>query len=82
MISVSDNAEQVRRRGRWASRRIMEIYLQEVASTTYLSLVSGSCKQKIKIGMDLFPKMLRDVIHFNACQIPATSWYFLWNQQQ
>ena len=30
MMTVCDNAEQIRRKGRWASQRIMEIYLQEV----------------------------------------------------
>ena len=81
MISVCDNSEQVRRRGRWASHRIMEIYLQEVASTTYLNQVSEVCKQNIINGMHTFPTMLQQVIHFHACSIPASTWYFLWQKQ-
>ena len=37
LISVSESAEMVRRRGRWASFRTMEMYLQEVAASTYLN---------------------------------------------
>ena len=32
MMLVSEDAEPVRRRGRWLTPRIMEIYVQEVAA--------------------------------------------------
>ena len=46
----------------------MEIYLQEVASTTYLNPISESSKQKIFLGLNL--------IHFHACRISAPTWNF------
>ena len=44
MMTVCDNAEQIRRKGRWASQRIMEIYLQEVMASTYLNQISETSK--------------------------------------
>ena len=81
MMTVCDNAEQIRRKGRWASQRIMEIYLQEVMASTYLNQISEESKQKILLGMKTFPQLLAEVIRLDACQIPATTWYFLLRQQ-
>ncbi|CAE7286481.1 unnamed protein product [Symbiodinium natans] len=35
MLQCCEDSERVRRRGRWASPKVMEIYLQEVASSTF-----------------------------------------------
>ena len=82
MMTVCDNAEQIRRRGRWASMRVMEVYLQEVMASTYLNQISELSKQKIMLGMKIFPQLLAKALKFDACQIPATTWYFLFRQQQ
>ena len=36
MLQATEDSELVRRRGRWASHKVMEIYLQEVASSTFV----------------------------------------------
>jgi len=77
MISVCDNAETVRRRGRWASFKVMEIYLQEVSSSTYLNLISNESKLNVLNGLKVFPSLLQKILVFYKCRIPATTWYFL-----
>ena len=77
MISVCDNAETVRRRGRWASFKVMEIYLQEVSSSTYLNLISNESKLNVLNGLKVFPPLLQKILVFYKCRIPATTWYFL-----
>ena len=81
MITVSENAELVRRRGRWASFKIMEIYLQEVAASTYLTDISKSSRETVMQGLQIFPTLLLKVRQFDACRIPATTWFFLLSQQ-
>ena len=34
LLQLTENSELVRRRGRWVSARVMEVYLQEVAAST------------------------------------------------
>ena len=46
-LQTSEDSELVRRSGRWASHKVMEIYLQEVASSTFLSDLSPDCKEKV-----------------------------------
>ena len=47
MLNITENAELVRRRGRWLSHRVMEIYLQEVQVATYLFRLLPAQRQKI-----------------------------------
>ena len=77
LMSVCESAELVRRRGRWASFRVMEIYLQEVAASTYLNQVPPSARAKVLAGLDAFPTIFKQVRKFDACKIPAATWYFL-----
>ena len=51
LIAVSESAELVRRRGRWASFRTMEMYLQEVAASTYMNEISEATKEKVLLAM-------------------------------
>eukprot|EP00434_Breviolum_minutum_P041524 symbB.v1.2.036938.t1/scaffold5335.1/size28330/1 len=61
LMSVCESAELVRRRGRWASFRVMEIYLQEVAANTYLNVVVPSARAKVFAGLDAFPMLFQQV---------------------
>ena len=36
LLQISEDSELVRRRGRWASHKVMEIYLQEVAAVQFI----------------------------------------------
>ena len=77
MITVSESAELVRRRGRWASFKTMEMYLQEVAASTYLSDVSSIARANVLLALQNFPELMSQIRKFVACKIPETTWYFL-----
>ena len=59
LISLTESAEIVRRRRRWISLKVMEIYLQEVASSTFLTDIDPEAKKKILLAMGQFPAVLR-----------------------
>ena len=47
LLQQTEDSELVRRRGRWASARVMEIYLQEIAAVTYLPALPADQKKRI-----------------------------------
>ena len=77
LIAVSESAEMVRRRGRWASFRTMEMYLQEVAASTYMNEISKTAKDRVLLALRNFPELMSRVVQFDASMIPETTWYFL-----
>ena len=77
MISICDNAEAVRRRGRWASFKVMEVYLQEVGASTYMNMISDKSKSNVLNGLKVFPTLLQRIHGFFECRIPANTWVFL-----
>ena len=80
LMNLTESAELVRRHGRWASFRIMEIYLQEVSASTYLNLVTPQARENVLLGFRLFPVIFKEVLKFNASKIPPSAWFFLLTQ--
>jgi len=80
LMNLTESAELVRRRGRWASFRIMEIYLQEVSASTYLNLVAPQAKQNVLLACAVFPVIFKQVMKFSASKIPPSAWFFLLTQ--
>lgn len=74
LITATESAELVRRRGRWASFRSMEIYLQEVAAATYLNDLHTDAKSKVLQAMEIFPEVLEVAASFHRAQFPSTTW--------
>ena len=77
LITVTESAELVQRRGRWASWATMNIYLQEVAASTYLNDVEPIAKQAVLSGMAIFGDVLQQAITYKNSQVPETVWNFL-----
>ena len=75
LIAATDSAEAIRRRGRWASQKVMEIYLQEVSSATYLTDISEQARGHIFLALDIFPKLLK-------CASPKVHGFFFYNKKQ
>ena len=76
LIKATENAELVRRRGRWASFKIMEIYLQEVAAETYLNDLEATVKTRVLEAMELFPEVLCTVQRYEAPKLPTWPFFF------
>ena len=79
LISQSESSELVRRRGRWVSQRTMEIYIQEVMASTFMTDIDEACRSKVLKAMNLFLEILSEAIKFHACHIPQSTWVFLFS---
>jgi hypothetical protein len=65
LITQTESAEVVRRRVRWIWNKVMECYLQEVTSTTYLNEVNTECRRIMLDSFAVFPQLLRLVINLS-----------------
>ena len=75
LISHTESAELVKRRGRWISYKTMECYLQEVSATMYLSEIDAESEALILSAVKVFPQVLRRVISFRNSKMPETCWF-------
>jgi len=55
----------------------MEMYLQEVAASTYLNDVSNIARRNVLLALQNFPELMSQIRKFDACKIPESTWYFL-----
>lgn len=81
LLLVTEDPELCRRRGRWLSSRVMEIYLQEVIATTYVQKLHPATKFKVTQLASAFPKLLRFALQFLATAIPPKVWPSLFQAQ-
>ncbi|CAE7233811.1 unnamed protein product [Symbiodinium sp. CCMP2456] len=73
-----NDSELVRRRGRWVSMKVMEIYLQEVASSTYVADLPLQSREAVLYMAQLYPEILKTTMRWNENNIPSSSWWYLW----
>ena len=66
LLFETEDSELVRRRGRWLSARVMEIYLQEVLSSTYVSQLPRRVQLRIEQLANVFPEVLEQAILFSV----------------
>ena len=80
MISLTESAEMVRRRGRWLSMRVMEVYLQEVAASTFMTDLDPTTRETILQAMAEFPQILQTSVRFASAHFPEKVWNLLFKQ--
>ena len=85
LFMATESSELVRRRGRWHSTRVMEIYLQEIQYVTYLEKLPRESREMVDVYTAGFEDVLQQVSFFAETGIPCTAWFFLlqsrWAQQ-
>ena len=74
---ISEDAEILRRRGRWLSSRIMEIYVQEITSLRFLPAQSERTKLCIYTAMQCFHDILNEATFLIKIKVPVQHWYVL-----
>ena len=74
LITQTESAELVKRRGWWISYKTMECYLQEVASTTYLNEISTESRE-LALSAVFFPSLMQHIINFKNNKIPEACWF-------
>ena len=77
MLHLTENSELVRRRGRWMSLRVMEVYLQEVVATTYLPRLEQRARDLIDTLAADFPRVLQRCSFLLASRIPFNAWFYM-----
>ena len=55
-MNTAEDSELVRRRGRWLSHRIMEIYIEEVTSLQFLPTLPKGAREKVSLALEAFPE--------------------------
>lgn len=80
LLQATENSEMVRRRGRWTSTKVLEIYLQETACVRFLSGLSPSQRLKIQTMAECFPGIVSKANLMAASDIPTHTWFkvFSW----
>eukprot|EP00438_Fugacium_kawagutii_P033109 Skav219660 [mRNA] locus=scaffold1257:38988:40049:+ [translate_table: standard] len=78
MLQSTEDAELVRRRGRWISSRVLEVYLQEASVNTHHQRLSGESRKKIGELAASFSRILSKSIFLLQTRIPSHLWPWLW----
>ena len=78
LLQLAEDAELVRRRGRWVSSKVMEIYLQEIAAATFFPNLPPSVRENVLFYAHAFPAVLQQSASWTRAKIPTTAWYRLW----
>ena len=71
-----------RRRGRWITSKIMEIYVQENSSLQFMPSLPSDVKNLIVEGMILFPWVLVELMNFNELGFLTKHGHFCSEMQQ
>ena len=77
-LQLTEDAEFVRRKGRWLSTRVLEIYLQEAVFATYHSKLSCVTKSRVTDLCKNFPEILEKAAFFKRSNFPFSLWPKLW----
>ena len=80
LIGATESAEMVRRRGRWISMKVMEIYLQEVQSATFMNEIDAESKQRVIFAMRAFPEVFATASAFACAKFPEQVWHYFFSR--
>ena len=81
LLQQFEDLELVRRRGRWVSHKVLEIYLQEVSTATFHTKLSAESRSKISRLSFAFTDIRLQCQDFLKNNIPAIAWRHLWSTQ-
>ena len=77
----SEDAECVRRRGRWVSSKVMDIYIQEAMYTTYTEQLVGDTRLRVEQLSSAFERILDVALTFLYAAIPPSTWLQLYQAE-
>ena len=72
-----ENGDLLQRPGRWANRKMMDIYVQEVTALVYLKRVPEQTKKHVFLIADYSFEVLHKATIFSQARIPPSTWYVL-----
>lgn len=80
LLLETEDSELVRRRGRWANHRMMEIYVQEVTAVTYTKQLSDETVSCITRTARSFTEILHKSISMKRANIPSKAWFVIFSR--
>ena len=79
MMLVSEDAERIRRRGRWLNSRVMEIYVQEVTALQFMPVQIDETKFRIRVALESYKQVLQTASFLSGIGVPPQHWFFLYS---
>ena len=79
MLQRFEDSELVRRRGRWVSTKVLEIYLQEVSTAVFRTKLDHATRSRIDRLAQAFPAIRLKVQENIQADIPRNAWQHLWS---
>ena len=79
-LQVTEDGDLLQRRGRWANRKMMDIYVQEVQSLIYLKKISETARRRVFTLSSVFLQTLGQAEHLEHFSIPCNLWRFLFSK--
>ena len=77
----TQDAELVRQRGRWLSAKVMQIYIQEALSVTFLARLPPGVLANIERLSLLAPEVLEQSLEWLDAGVPSPSWPERWARE-
>ena len=74
LMMVSENPDLTRRRGRWLTNKVMEIYVQEILAVQFLPNLPAESKWFVVSGVAIFPWVLVQADNLCQARIPEQIW--------
>ena len=79
MMLVSEDAERIRRRGRWLNSRVMDIYVQEVTALQFMPVQTDETKFRIRVALESYKQVLQTALFLSGIGVPPQHWFFLYS---
>ena len=77
-LQTTEDSEYVRRKGRWISAKVFEIYVQEAAVATFNQRLTEEARERIDSLSRLFGQILDRAVFLRSSHIPEVCWPKLW----
>eukprot|EP00438_Fugacium_kawagutii_P032989 Skav223990 [mRNA] locus=scaffold6785:46494:53610:+ [translate_table: standard] len=74
IMQTTESPDLLQRRGRWANRKMMDIYVQEISAVIYLQQIAPATKDKVLGIASAFPAVLLRAQQYVDASIPTSTW--------
>ena len=74
IMATTESGDLLQRRGRWANRRMMDIYVQEVTALLYLQQMPALAKDTVLQVASSFPQVMAKACELVQADIPLNVW--------
>ena len=81
LLMESEDSELTRRRGRWVSNKVMEVYVQEAGAIQFLPRLPEQIRKQILRGAYRFPWCLHLATRLSSAEVPLAVWYLIFQKE-